>query len=68
MPSIVAIASRSGVSHSYVKKLIPLAFLAPDIVKAIVAGKQPAHLTTQRLIRRINIPTDWTEQGRVLEF
>jgi len=66
-PSMAAIASRSGVSHSYVKKLIALAFLAPDIVKAIRAGKQPAHLTTQRLIRHMDIPMDWREQKSILK-
>ncbi len=68
VPSMTEIASRSGVSNSYVKKLMPLAFLAPDIIEAIIAGKQPAHLTTQMLIRQISIPLDWEEQKRVLEF
>jgi len=67
-PSMDVIASRSGVSHSYVKKLMPLAFLAPDIVKAIIAGKQPAHLTSHMLIRQIDIPLDWEEQRRMLGF
>ena len=62
------IASRSGVSNSYVKKLMPLAFLAPNIIEAIIAGKQPAHLTTQMLIRQISIPSDWEQQKRVLGF
>ena len=66
--SIAEIASRSHVSDSYVRKLLPLAFLAPDIVAAIMAGKQPAHLTTQMLIRQIDIPLDWKEQKQVLGF
>ncbi len=68
VPSMTEIASRSGVSNSYVKKLMPLAFLAPDIIEAITAGKQPAHLTTQMLIRQISIPLYWEEQKRVLGF
>jgi site-specific DNA recombinase len=66
--SMAEIASRNNVSDSYVKKIMPLAFLAPDIVEAIMAGKQPAHLTTQMLIRQIDIPLDWQEQRRALGF
>ena len=65
---MAAIASRNNVSDSYVKKIMPLAFLAPDIVEAIVTGKQPAHLTTQMLIRQIDVPFDWQDQRRVLGF
>lgn len=66
--SMAEIASRNNVSDSYVKKIMPLAFLEPDIVEAIIAGKQPAHLTTQMLIRQIDIPLDWQDQRRVLGF
>lgn len=66
--SMAEIASRNNVSDSYVKKIMPLAFLAPDIVEAIMAGKQPAHLTTQMLIRQVDIPIDWQEQRHALGF
>ena len=66
--TMAEIASRHKVSDSYVKKIMPLAFLAPDIVEAIMAGKQPVHLTTQMLIRQIDIPLDWQEQRRALGF
>lgn len=58
----------NNVSDSYVKKIMPLAFLAPNIVEAIMTGKQPAHLTTQMLIRQMHIPLDWQEQRRALGF
>ena len=66
--SMAEIASRNNVSDSYVKKIMPLAFLAPDIVEAIMAGKQPAHITTQMLIRQIDIPLDWQKQRHALGF
>jgi len=66
--TMAEIASRHNVSDSYVKKIMPLAFLAPDIVEAITVGKQPAHVTTQMLIRQINIPLDWQEQRHALGF
>jgi site-specific DNA recombinase len=62
------IAIREKVSDSYVKKVMPLAFLAPDIVAAILAGRQPADLTNQKLIRQVEISLDWQEQRRVLGF
>jgi len=62
------IAIREKVSDSYIKKVMPLAFLAPDIVAAILAGRQPAHLTNEKLIRRMDILLDWQEQRRVLGF
>lgn len=62
------IAIREKVSDSYVKKVMPLAFLAPDIVTAILAGRQPAHLTNQMMIRHMQVPLDWQEQRRVFGF
>lgn len=44
---------------------MPLAFLAPDIVEAIAAGRQPADLTAETLIRHVDLPFDWNDQ-RVL--
>jgi site-specific DNA recombinase len=35
------IAKREGLHDSYVRRLVPLAFLAPSIVEAICAGRQP---------------------------
>jgi hypothetical protein len=46
----------------YVSRLIRLAFLAPDIVESIVAGRQPSDLTTQALTRRTAIPLEWRSQ------
>ena len=66
--SITDIALSYGVSASYVKKVLSLAFLAPDIVGAIMAGKQPAHLSTHMLTRKINLPLCWQEQRQLLGF
>lgn len=49
-------------------RLIRLAFLAPDIVAAIVEGRQPTDLTATRLSRWKNLPLGWAEQRRDLGF
>jgi DNA invertase Pin-like site-specific DNA recombinase len=46
-----AIADREGVTQRRVAHLVDLAFLAPDIVRSIVEGRQPSTLTADRLIK-----------------
>jgi len=46
--------------------LLPLAFLVPEIVKAIASGRHPADLTAQTLIDRIVLPIHWAIQERML--
>ena len=45
---------------------IPLAFLAPGIIKAIHEGEQPVDLSAVRLTGAIKLPLDWNEQQRLL--
>ncbi len=66
--SIRALAETTGLTRPYVKRLLKLAFLAPDIIQAILAGCQPVDLTTQRLTRNLKIPGDWKEQRVALGF
>jgi site-specific DNA recombinase len=66
--SIGDIAEKEGVSDRYVSHLMPLAFLAPDIVEAVLAGSQPANLTAETLIKRTDLPFDWAKQKLLLGF
>lgn len=66
--SLREIAEAEGVSDRYVGHLIPLAFLAPDIVARILSGAQPVDLTTEVLTKRIELPVDWAEQRVMLSF
>tara|TARA_R110000787_G_scaffold27063_2_gene75286 strand:- start:707 stop:1198 length:492 start_codon:yes stop_codon:yes gene_type:complete len=45
------IADREGMTQRRIAHLVDLAFLAPDIVQAIVEGRQPATLTADGLIK-----------------
>ena len=62
------IAEQEHVSRSYVSRVIRLAFLSPDIVKAIITGKAPEMLTADKLIRHIPLPIDWQAQHKLLGF
>jgi len=45
-----ALAKREGVSPSYFTRLVRLSYLAPDIAQAILDGRQPRDLTTDKLL------------------
>ena len=62
-PTIEAVAAELGVDRSFAARTIQLANLAPDIVKLIWEGRQPASLTLNKL--REGIPESWEEQRRV---
>jgi len=67
--SVCEIADRESVTAQYVGNLLPLAFLAPKIVEAIAAGRQPPDLMAQRLIKLVRkLPLDWASQLRHLAF
>ncbi len=55
------IADRHGISQRRVAHLVDLAFLAPDLVQAILAGRQPPHLSADMLIKS-KIPPSWQRQ------
>ena len=61
-----AIAQRSGLSDPHVRRLLRFAGLAPDIVEAIVEGRQPRTLTVKRLLQ--GIPLAWSDQRAAFGF
>ncbi len=62
------IATSQGVHHSYVSRLIRLAFLSPEITEAILDGRQPLGLTAAQLMQVSRLPLDWRAQGQTLGF
>jgi hypothetical protein len=66
--SVDAIAEFDGLPASEISRVLPLAFLAPDITKAILSGRQPVDLTAERLKRIGKLPACWNEQRRVLRM
>lgn len=66
--SIRDLAERNDVNGSYFTRVRRLAYLAPDIVDAIVTGRQPTDLTATRLVRMHDLPIDWPGQRQYLGF
>ena len=62
------LAREDGIDDGEISRVLPLAFLAPDIVEAIVQGRQPVELTARYLKRLKPLPATWAEQRRVLGF
>ena len=59
------LATREGISRRYIRRLVNLAFLSPQLVEAILQGRQPVELTATRLTE-LDLPHDWNEQHRLL--
>ena len=63
--SLNELAKRDRISRRYIRRLIGLAFLSPELFEAILQGRQPVALTATRLTE-LDLPLDWTEQQKLL--
>ena len=63
--SIDELAKDAGLDRRRVRELLRLAFLAPDIQKAILEGRQPATLSLERLAQ-MGPPASWAAQRKIL--
>ena len=67
--AVPALANQERLSIGYMSRLLRLPWLAPDIIIAIINGKNPPQLTAKKLMRlTAHIPVDWTEQRKLLGF
>ena len=58
--TIAEIAAVEKINESYVGRVLRLTLLAPDMVEAILGGRQPAELTLAVLMRPF--PVEWRAQ------
>jgi DNA invertase Pin-like site-specific DNA recombinase len=65
--TIARIAKENGRCRTRLGKLVAVSCLAPDIVTAIVEGRQPEHVTAARLMG-MALPPSWDEQRQKLGF
>jgi site-specific DNA recombinase len=61
-----SIARLTGLDERYAGRILDCAFLVPDIVEAILDGRQPVDLGIQKLLK--DLPLDWAEQRKRLGF
>jgi site-specific DNA recombinase len=61
-----SLARAAGLTDRYVTKVFRCAFLSPDIVEAILAGRQPLDLNFDKLCQ--DVPWSWVEQRERLGF
>ena len=59
--SIAELARHEGITKSYMTRVLRLTLLAPDIVEAILDGRQGAEATLARLLAPF--PVEWDAQN-----
>jgi DNA-binding IscR family transcriptional regulator len=59
--TIEEIAEAENINPSYVSRVLRMTLLAPEIVEAILAGKQPDGLKMARAMQPF--PTEWRHQS-----
>ena len=64
--SITDLAEQERVTDAYVCRLLPLTCLAPDIVEAILDGRQPKGLRLAEVL--VNGPLAWNTQSETWGF
>jgi len=58
--TIAELAESEGIASSYLTRVLRLTLLAPDIVEAILDGRQGPEVTLARLME--GFPVEWREQ------
>lgn len=62
--SVTELAGAEKINQSYLCRVLRLTLLAPDIIEAILDGRQPAAMQTDALLKPL--PRDWTVQRLAL--
>jgi hypothetical protein len=62
--TIEDLARSKGIAKTYVSQILRLTLLAPDIVEAILDGRQPAAMQLDDLLA--GVPVEWESQQGVL--
>lgn len=66
-PKRTLTAKHLGLHEEYLRRVLGCAFLAPDIVEAILDGHYPTNLSVKKMSRR-HLPLDWAEQRLQMGF
>jgi hypothetical protein len=63
--TIAELAEREGIASSYMTRVLQLTLLAPDIVEAILDGRQRPEVTLARLM--VPVPAQWQDQSALFD-
>jgi len=64
--SLEELARALKMDRSYVGRILRLTLLAPDIIMAILDGREPSGLSLGKLTK--TLPLDWVDQRKALGF
>jgi len=64
--SVTELADRLDADRSYTARILRLNLLAPDIIEAILAGREPSGLSLAELTQ--TLPLLWSEQRELFRF
>jgi hypothetical protein len=59
-----ALARDEKIVERHLRFLLPLGYVSPKIIAAIIDGTAPSHITASTLAR--GLPYSWAEQERIL--
>src|SRR5439155_14195841 len=62
------LAGREKLNRAYYSRVVRLTYLASDIHRAILQGRQPPNLTAAMLSKHPSLPLAWPEQRKLLGF
>ena len=61
--TMAKLAEREGIAPSYMTRVLRLILLAPDIIEAILDGRQGPEITLAQLLEPF--PASWAEQKTI---
>jgi hypothetical protein len=61
--TIREIAAAEKINETYVGRVLRLTLLAPEIVNAILSGRQPDGITLEQLMKQF--PIEWRNQAEI---
>jgi hypothetical protein len=65
--SITALAKHVRLDRRYVCRMLQITLLAPDLIEAILAGREPSGFSLRKLVD-MDLPVLWAEQRKQLGF
>jgi DNA invertase Pin-like site-specific DNA recombinase len=60
--------SQAQIRRAHLSRIARATYLSPEIIEAVLKGRQPAQLTGRTILKAANIPLDWEEQRRLFGF